>query len=60
MKTKNKSAKRTNLECIKGAEHTPTPQGYIEMHAWADKKLKTHINTQCPGCGLWAVWVKKK
>lgn len=40
-------------------EHTPCPSGYIQWHSWAEKMSETHRQIKCPGCGLWAVWVKK-
>lgn len=39
--------------------HTPSPDGYMQWHAWADRMEKTHIQRQCHGCGLWAVWEQK-
>ncbi len=41
-------------------KHTPSPEGYIQWHAWAEKKSKTHRQIRCPVCGLWAIWVPKK
>lgn len=41
-------------------KHTPSPEGYIQFHAWAEKKSKTHRQIRCPVCGLWAIWVPKK
>lgn len=41
-------------------EHTPHPKGYMEHYAWAQEMLKTHVQLQCPCCGLYAVWRKKK
>lgn len=38
-------------------EHTPEPTGYLQWHAWAEEKAKTHIQERCPVCGLWAIWV---
>lgn len=40
--------------------HTPAPTDYLMFHAWAKEKRKTHRQTRCPGCGLWAVWVPKQ
>lgn len=40
--------------------HTPSPTGYLQWHAWAEKKAKTHRQKRCPTCGLFAVWVPKK
>ena len=41
-------------------KHTPQPTGYVEWHMWAEKKQRTHEQRRCPGCGLWAIWVKRK
>ena len=32
------------------------PEGYVNWHIWAEKKGKTHIQKQCPRCGLWHIW----
>lgn len=39
--------------------HTLCPSGYLEWHAWAEKKAETHDQERCPHCGLWAIWRKK-
>ena len=39
--------------------HSPQPEGYLQWHDWADKMRKTHVQKQCPGCGLWAIVVPK-
>lgn len=36
--------------------HTPSPAGYLDRQAWAEKMSKTHKQRQCSGCGLWAIW----
>jgi len=39
--------------------HTPLPDGYVaraERHA---ELLRTHVQTRCPDCGRWAIWVPK-
>jgi hypothetical protein len=38
--------------------HTPSPEGYIAWHNWAERKLKTHHQIKCRCCGLYTVWVK--
>lgn len=35
------------------------PEGYLAWHEWAEKKAKTHDQSQCPGCGRWKVWTKR-
>jgi hypothetical protein len=39
--------------------HTKQPEGYLQWHAWAEKKLKTHRQIKCPNCGLYAIWIKR-
>lgn len=41
-------------------KHNMGPPGYVERAEWAEKKLKTHEQKQCPKCGLWALWTKRK
>lgn len=41
-------------------KHAPQPSGYIAWHEWASRKYKTHDQIQCPVCGLYAIWVKRK
>ena len=36
--------------------HTESPHGYLGWHAWADEMGRTHVQRQCQGCGLWAIW----
>lgn len=36
------------------------PGGYVNWHSWAEDKLKTHDQLQCPECGLWVIWKPKK
>lgn len=36
------------------------PEGYLQWHAWAEKKIKTHKQSRCPGCGLYVIWTSKK
>lgn len=51
---------RTVPRCPDECEpHTPSPDGYLQWHAWAQRMAETHINRQCKGCGLWAVWEPK-
>lgn len=40
-------------------KHTKCPEGYLEWHAWAERKAKTHRAVMCPGCGLWKIWMPK-
>ena len=36
------------------------PKGYVARAEWAEKKLVTHQQEQCPVCGLWVFWVKRE
>jgi len=36
--------------------HTETPTGYLQWDEWAEQMNRTHVQRQCKGCGLWAVW----
>ncbi len=47
-------------DCPDRAKHTKCPEGYLQWHAWAAKKMKTHTQVRCPSCGLFAIWVPKK
>ena len=39
--------------------HTPHPQAYVAHSDWAGKMGKTHVQRQCKGCGLRAIWEPK-
>lgn len=58
------SALRDRLDmrvaCADEAKHTRAPTGYLAWHEWAERKAKTHTQHQCPTCGLWAVWKRKR
>jgi hypothetical protein len=40
--------------------HTKQPEGYLQWHNWAEGMSVSHIQKQCPHCGLWAIWERKK
>lgn len=42
--------------CPQRHRHTKAPVGYLDWHAWAERKARTHRQVQCPGCGRWAIW----
>lgn len=39
--------------------HTDSPRGYLQWDDWAEKMNQTHVQRQCEGCGLWAVWERR-
>lgn len=43
-------------DCPLRATHTSGPNGYVDWHEWAPEQAKTHVQKQCPGCGLWMIW----
>lgn len=45
--------------CPKRDEHTPSPEGYLAWHAWAERKSRTHRQIKHQPCGLFAVWVPR-
>jgi len=50
---------RTKEACPERAQHTPEPDGYLQWHAWAREMGRTHDQRRCPGCGLYAIWVRR-
>lgn len=46
--------------CPAAKRHTKHPEGYLAHAEWAERKARTHRQTKCPTCGLWAIWVPKK
>lgn len=47
-------------DCPSRGQHTPAPRGYFEAHEWAERKLRTHRQRRCDGCGRFLIWVPKK
>lgn len=47
----------TRPACPRRDLHTPLPHGYVARQLWFEQKARTHKQTRCPGCGLFAVWV---
>lgn len=58
MRKKKKTV--TVTPCPQAHLHTPHPEGYLQHASWAEHMMKTHIQHQCPGCGLWAIWKRKQ
>jgi len=48
------------MECPKQKLHTKGPVMYVKWHEWAEKKSRRHYQVQCPGCGRYAIWKRKK
>ena len=46
--------------CPDRSKHTKAPSGYLEWHSWATRKARTHRQTQCDTCRLWAIWIPKQ
>lgn len=46
--------------CLNRGAHTPSPAGYLQWDAWAEKMAETHDQHPCPGCGYWMIWTKRK
>ncbi len=47
-------------DCLNREAHIEGPSGYGDWFEWAEKKGKTHDQTQCPGCGLYLIWKPKR
>ena len=47
-------------QCLHANEHTPAPEGYLQWHEWAEKKLKTHDPFRCPHCQFFVIWKPRK
>lgn len=41
------------------AHNDDGPRDYMSRAEWAENKLKTHDQKQCPGCHLWLIWEPK-
>lgn len=49
----------SEAQCPKARLHTKCPPGYLDWHAWAEKKSRTHVQVVCSGCGLYKIWKRK-
>jgi len=57
---KNPDRSADHAICPRNDLHAACPQGYIAWHEWASKMCKTHVQTRCPGCGKFEIWVPKR
>ncbi len=49
------------MSCPTCKDHTKdTPNRYVEWHAWAEEKCKTHTPVRCKECNNYTLWEKKK
>jgi len=39
--------------------HTESSRGDLGWDEWAKRMGQTHVQRQCKGCGLWAIWEPK-
>lgn len=46
--------------CPHFEDHTESPSGYLQWHAWAEKMARTHRQVKCGGCGKWSIWIPKR
>lgn len=46
-------------ECDPRCTEHQQPAGYVAASEWAEFMLETHDQQQCPGCGLWTIWVER-
>lgn len=47
-------------DCPLIKQHSKEPEGYLQWHDWAAKKIKTHRQIRCMGCKLLVIWVPRK
>lgn len=53
-------AQKREVFCPHFEDHTLSPEGYIQWHAWAEKMSETHRQEKCGGCGLYTIWTPKQ
>ncbi len=49
----------TQPPCPRASKHTKHPAGYLQKYSWARRKVRTHRQVRCEGCGLFVIWVRK-
>lgn len=55
-------ADRVAAACPKASDpkHRTGPSSYNARADWSEQMTKTHVQSQCPVCGLWVVWTPKR
>lgn len=43
-----------------GRLYSDPPRGYVALSEWAEKKIRTHRQEPCPGCGRLTIWRRKR
>lgn len=46
-------------DCPNAAQHEPWPTGYVAASAYADRMMKTHLQSTCPDCDHRVIWTAK-
>lgn len=50
---------KTAERCPNRNQHAAAPEGYVAAYDWAQTMMRTHVQKQCAGCGLWLIWEPK-
>lgn len=58
-RTPGESKDEPEPPCPQADQHTPSPASYTGWHHWAARMSRTHMQTRCPGCGLYEIWIPK-
>lgn len=45
--------------CPDHANHTQSPDDYVQFHNWAKRMQTNHTQIQCKTCKFWCIWVLK-
>lgn len=46
-------------QCDPRCVENQQPAGYVAASEWAEFMAETDDQQQCPGCGLWTIWVER-
>lgn len=47
-------------DCPDAAKHAKMPDGYIDRAEWSERKARKHVCEQCPTCGFWVKWRRRR